>query len=79
MIWSVPLAYLASEAGWVVTEMGRQPWAIQNLMPVSVAISSMSIASVKTTFFVLLALFTALLAAELSIMFKQISIGPDKK
>ncbi len=75
MIWAVPLAYLASQAGWVVTEMGRQPWAIQNLMPVSVAVSDMSTASVVTAFFV----FTALLAAELSIMFKQISIGPDKK
>ncbi len=79
VMWAVPLAYLASEAGWIVAEMGRQPWAIQSMMPVTVATSSMSEASVMTTFFVLLALFTALLAAELSIMFKQISIGPDKK
>ncbi len=79
MIWAVPLAYLASQAGWVVTEMGRQPWAIQSIMPVSVAISSMSKASVVTAFCVLLALFTVLLAVELSIMFKQIGIGPDKK
>ncbi len=78
-ILAVPLAYIASQAGWIVAEMGRQPWAIQDLMPTSVAVSDMSAASVKVTFFLFLALFTALLAAELSIMFKQISIGPDKK
>jgi len=38
-VWSVPLAYLASQAGWVVAEVGRQPWAIQDLMPVGVAAS----------------------------------------
>ncbi|MCK7539138.1 MAG: cytochrome ubiquinol oxidase subunit I [Marinilabiliales bacterium] len=41
-LFSIPLAYLASELGWIVTEMGRQPWIIQNLMPVSVAVSNIS-------------------------------------
>ena len=75
-VWSVPLAYLASQAGWVVAEVGRQPWAIQDMMPVGVAASKIPSGSVSVTFFLFLALFTALLAAELSIMFRQIKTGP---
>ena len=75
-VWTVPLAYLASQAGWIVAEVGRQPWAIQDLMPVGVAASKIPSGSVSVTFFLFLALFTALLVAELSIMFRQIKIGP---
>jgi len=75
-IFAVPLSYLASQAGWIVTEVGRQPWAIQNLMPVGIAATKIGSGTVTATFFVLLALFTALLIAELSILFRQIKIGP---
>lgn len=78
-IWCVPLAYIASQAGWILAEMGRQPWAIQEMMPVSVAASKIPSGSVATTFFLFLALFTALLVAELSIMFRQIKLGPNDK
>jgi cytochrome d ubiquinol oxidase subunit I len=74
---SVPLAYVASQAGWVVAEVGRQPWTIQNLLPVSVARSNLTVGAVQTTFFLFLVLFTILLIAEIRIMFKQIQIGPD--
>jgi cytochrome d ubiquinol oxidase subunit I len=73
---SIPLAYLASELGWIVTEMGRQPWIIQNLMPVHVAVSNISAGAVQTTFWLFAVLFTALLIAEISIMVRQIKTGP---
>ncbi|MDE7078007.1 MAG: cytochrome ubiquinol oxidase subunit I [Alistipes sp.] len=76
-VWMIPLSYLASQAGWAVAEAGRQPWAIQNLMPVGIAASKIPAASVSTTFVLFLALFTALLAAEISILLRQIKIGPD--
>lgn len=71
------LGYVASQAGWVVAEVGRQPWAIQGLLPVGVAGTAIAAASVKTTFFIFLTLFTALLIAEIGIMVKQIKIGPE--
>ena len=71
-LWSIPLPYIASELGWVVAEMGRQPWIIQDLMPVSVAVSHLSASSVKTTFILFAILFTALLIAEISIMVRQV-------
>jgi cytochrome d ubiquinol oxidase subunit I len=75
-VLTVPLAYLASEAGWIVAEMGRQPWAIQDLLPTMAAVSHISTTSVQVTFWMFAILFTALLIAELSIIFKQIKIGP---
>jgi len=78
-ILAVPLAYAASQAGWIVAEVGRQPWAIQNLLPVGVAASKIGASSIAVTFFLFLALFTALLAAEVSILFKQIENGPEKE
>lgn len=72
------LGMIASQAGWVVAEVGRQPWAIQNLLPVTVARSNLTAGTVQTTFFMFLILFTILFLAEVSIMVKQISIGPEE-
>jgi cytochrome d ubiquinol oxidase subunit I len=72
----IPLAYIASESGWILAEMGRQPWIIQDLMPVSAAVSQITAGSVMTTFIMFAILFTALLAAEVSIMIRQIKTGP---
>ena len=77
VLFSIPLPYLASELGWILTEMGRQPWIIQDLMPVSMAVSNISTGSVQTTFWLFAFLFTALLIAEISIMLKQIKTGPN--
>ena len=72
------LALIASQAGWVVAEVGRQPWTIQGLLPVTVARTNLTTGTVQTTFYMFLALFTLLLIAEISIMVKQISIGPEE-
>ena len=73
---SIPLPYIASELGWVLAELGRQPWIIQDLMPVSAAVTNIGSGSVIATFFIFAALFTTLLIAEVSIMVKQIKSGP---
>jgi cytochrome d ubiquinol oxidase subunit I len=72
---SIPLAYLASQLGWVVTEVGRQPWVIQDLMTVATGVSNINTGSVITTFFIFLVVFTVLLIAEVKIMVKQIGLG----
>ncbi|MDW7771514.1 MAG: cytochrome ubiquinol oxidase subunit I [Desulfobulbaceae bacterium] len=71
------LGFVASQAGWVVAEVGRQPWAIQGLLPVTVARSNLTTGTVQATFFMFLILFTLLLITEIKIMLKQISIGPE--
>ncbi len=73
---SIPLVYIAGQAGWIVAEVGRQPWAIQDLLPVNAAVSSLSAGAVRTTFFVFVAVFTLFLVIELRILVKAIRKGP---
>ena len=73
----MPLAWVASQSGWIVAEVGRQPWTIQDLLPVQAAVSKLEAGSVIITFFVFLVLFSALLVAELNIMRKAIKKGPE--
>jgi len=76
-VWTIPLGYVAGELGWAVAEVGRQPWAIQDVLPLNAAISHISTTSVMITFFLFLFLFSALLLAEVRIMLKQIRKGPE--
>ena len=73
---SIPLVYLAGQAGWIVAEAGRQPWTIEGLLPVNAAVSSVSVGAVQTTFFLFVAIFTLFLVIELRILFKAIKKGP---
>src|SRR5688500_12667691 len=36
-----PFGFVATEAGWIVTEVGRQPWVVQGLMRTSDAVTPM--------------------------------------
>jgi len=76
-VWTIPLVYICSESGWMVTELGRQPWAIQDILPLKAAVSALSSYAVMITFFLFLILFTALLIAEIRIMLNQIKKGPE--
>ncbi|MDR0977095.1 MAG: cytochrome ubiquinol oxidase subunit I [Prevotellaceae bacterium] len=74
---TIPLGYIAGQAGWIVAEVGRQPWAIQDMLPVNAAISKLSVGSVQTTFFIFLVLFAIMLVAEIMILLKAIKKGPE--
>ena len=77
-LWTIPLGYIACQAGWIVAEVGRQPWAIQDMLPVNAAISKLQTGSVQLTFFIFLILFTIMLIAEICIMVKSIKKGPEE-
>ena len=74
---TIPLGYIAGQAGWVVAECGRQPWAIRDMLPTMAAISKLDVSSVQTTFFIFLLLFTVMLIAGVGIMVKAIKKGPE--
>lgn len=73
----LPCAYLASQAGWLVAELGRQPWTIQDMLPTWVAVSDIKPSSVIVTFFMFLVLFTAMLVVEINILCKAVKKGPE--
>ena len=74
---STPLVYLAGQAGWIVAEVGRQPWTIEGLLPVRAAVSSVSVSAVQSTFFIFVAIFTLFLLIEIRILLKAIQKGPE--
>ena len=76
-LFCIPLVYLCGQCGWIVAEVGRQPWTIQGLLPVNVAISALSAGAVKTTFFLFLAIFALFLVIEIRIMLGAIKKGPQ--
>lgn len=71
----IPLGFVAAEAGWIVAEVGRQPWVIQDLMPVGIGATNLSSVNVKISFWIFAVLFTILLIAEIKIMLTQIKKG----
>ncbi len=74
---SVPVVWVCSQAGWIVAEVGRQPWVVQDKLPSVAAVSQNTVGSVQTTFWIFAVLFTALLIAEISIMLRF--IGAESK
>ena len=82
LLWAslagIPLAYIASQAGWILAELGRQPWVIQDLMPTISAVTKNAVSNVQITFWMFVGIFTLLLIAEIKIMLMQIKKGPKE-
>jgi len=76
-VWSLPLPWIAAEAGWIVAELGRQPWAIEGVLPTAVAVSNLGIGTVLGTLLGFVVLYTILLVVEMKLMLKAIRKGPD--
>ena len=76
---TLAVVYICSESGWMVAEVGRQPWTVQDLLPTRAAISAIPASSVVTTFWLFAAIFTVLLVAEVSIMCRYIHRNENLK
>jgi cytochrome d ubiquinol oxidase subunit I len=77
-VWSLPLPWIAAELGWVVAEYGRQPWAIDGVLPTFLASSSVSAAQVLFTLTGFVLFYSALLVVDVMLMRKYIIMGPLK-
>jgi cytochrome d ubiquinol oxidase subunit I len=56
-IIAIPLVYIAQQTGWILAEVGRQPWVIQDLMPTVAAVTKISVSNVQITFWLFVATF----------------------
>lgn len=72
LMLAIPASWVCSQAGWIVAEVGRQPWTIQDILPVNAAISDIPSSGVTLTFCIFAVLFTLMLVAEVSIMLRYI-------
>jgi cytochrome d ubiquinol oxidase subunit I len=76
MAWSLPLPWVAAELGWVVAEYGRQPWAIDGVLPTFLAVSSVSAAQVLFTLAGFVLFYSSLLVVDIVLMLRYIRMGP---
>ena len=76
-IWAFPITFISSMAGWIVAEVGRQPWTIQGLLPTFRSTSNISLEAVLLTFWLFAAILTVLVIAEVKIMLTAIKRGPE--
>jgi cytochrome d ubiquinol oxidase subunit I len=74
---SLPLGYVAMEAGWVVREVGRQPWSIYKLIRTSDSLSILGHGAVLGSLIIYTLLYTFLFTAFLFFVFKFLKKGPD--
>jgi cytochrome d ubiquinol oxidase subunit I len=77
ILWSLPLPWLASEAGWFVAEFGRQPWSIGTVLPTFLGVSSIRAGDVALSLAGFVVFYTALLVADVYLMLKYVRLGPS--
>ncbi len=75
-LWSLPLPWIAAELGWFVAEYGRQPWAIDGVLPTFLASSSVSAAQVLFTLAGFILFYSSLAVVDFILMRKYVRMGP---
>ena len=76
MLFAIPVPYLAIEAGWVVAEVGRQPWIVNGLMKTADAVSPIVTSQVAFSLVALTLLYALLGAVDIFLLFKYAKKGP---
>ena len=77
MLVFIPLPYIAAECGWIISEMGRQPWVVQGILPTFMGVSNVPIKSVIASLSGYTFFYLSLFIIELILMFKYARIGPS--
>ncbi|RJF88879.1 cytochrome bd-I ubiquinol oxidase subunit CydA [Oleomonas cavernae] len=77
-VLTLPLPWVAAELGWIVAEYGRQPWAVEGLLPTFMAASTASSGNVLISLLAFVAFYTTLLVVDIFLMIKYVRLGPDK-
>ncbi|MBE3590745.1 MAG: cytochrome ubiquinol oxidase subunit I [Firmicutes bacterium] len=76
LVWAIALPYLANTAGWIMTEVGRQPWVVYGLLSTARAVSpTVTPAEVWTSLGSFTLIYTALAAAAVYLFKRAIDLG----
>jgi cytochrome d ubiquinol oxidase subunit I len=74
---SLPLPWVAAELGWIVAEYGRQPWAIDGVLPTFLGVSPVPVSHVVLSLVGFVLLYSALAAVDVFLLTRMIRRGPD--
>jgi cytochrome d ubiquinol oxidase subunit I len=72
----MPLPWIAIESGWILAEIGRQPWAVDGVLPTFLGASSLTIPQIWTTIIGFTLLYSTLAVIEIGLIVKTIKKGP---
>ncbi len=72
LMWSIPLPYIAITAGWIVAEVGRQPWIVYGLLKTANGISSVPISDVLVSILLISGFYLALIVFEIYLIKKTV-------
>lgn len=73
-VMAIPLGYIAIEAGWTVTEVGRQPWIIHGVMRTKDAVTPMP--GIVYSFYLFTAVYVSLSIIVTFLLYRQIRMVP---
>jgi len=76
-MWSIPLPVLTTLFGWITAEVGRQPWAVYEVLPTFISSSTHPVGYMIFSLIGFALLYSSFIAAELYLMFKYARRGPD--
>jgi cytochrome d ubiquinol oxidase subunit I len=76
-LFAIPAPWIAAEMGWIVAEMGRQPWTISGILPTHLSTSSLSAGDLYFSLAGFMGFYTLLLIIEMFLMFKYARLGPS--
>ena len=75
--WSLPLPWIAAELGWIVAEYGRQPWAIDGVLPTFLGASPVPALEVWLSLTGFVVFYSALAVVDGYLLLRTIRRGPD--
>ena len=73
---SLPLPWIAAELGWIVAECGRQPWAVDGLLPTFLGVSAVPVSDVIMSLSGFVIFYSALAVVDAFLMTRMIRRGP---
>jgi cytochrome d ubiquinol oxidase subunit I len=76
-LWSLPLPWVSSELGWFVAENGRQPWAVEGVLPTFLAASPVHTSDVVISLSGFVLLYTVLAIVDVFLLRKYVQLGPS--
>jgi cytochrome d ubiquinol oxidase subunit I len=77
-MYALPLPWIAAELGWIVSEYGRQPWAIEGVLPTFLGVSGTSAGDVWFSLGGFVLFYSVLAVADVFLMAKYIRLGPEE-
>jgi cytochrome d ubiquinol oxidase subunit I len=75
--FAIPVPFIAAECGWILAEVGRQPWIVHYILPTFMGTSTLDAASLIASLALFVLFYAVLGGIELYLMFKFARLGPS--